>query len=466
MSSGTAPNEPVTPIVRFAPSPTGHIHIGNIRTAILNWLFARKHGGTFILRFDDTDLERARREFADGIKQDLDWLGLTWDRVESQSERTHLYEAAAQELKAMGRLYACYETAEDLERRRRMQRARGLPPIYDRAGLRLSDDEKRAYEAQGRKPHWRFRLDNAGGDPLAAPRPSPVVWDDLIRGDQTVDMGSLSDPVLIRADGSYLYTFTSVVDDADMGITHIVRGEDHVTNSGVQLQLFEALGASPPAFAHHSLLVGADGAALSKRLGDLAIRNFRDDGLEPQTVTSLAALIGTSDPIEPHTDIAGLAELFAFSKISRSPARFDVGDLETLNAKLLQTLDFEDVRERLSDLGVGGGQAFWTAIRPNLSRLADACEWWTIVSQPITPVIDNADVCAAAQRLLPDGELNADVWQPWTQAIKAQTGAKGRGLFMPLRLALTGRKTGPELAPLLAFMGRQRVIARLNGETG
>lgn len=452
------------PLVRFAPSPTGYIHIGNVRTAILNWLFARREGGQFVLRFDDTDRERARTEFADAILEDMTWLGLDWDQLARQSERIDLYEAAAARLKAEGRLYPCYETPDEIERKRRLQRARGLPPIYDRAALSLSDADRDALADEGRKPHWRFRLNNTAATDELAPQPTPVHWDDLVRGDQSVDVGSLSDPVMIREDGSYLYTFTSVVDDADMGITHIVRGEDHVTNTAIQIQIFEALGAAPPAFAHHSLLVGADGAALSKRMGDLSIRSFRDDGLEPQTVASLAALIGTSDAIEPHAEIADLAAKFAFDKISRAPARFDPNDLVQMNAKLLQTLEYERVEARLEASGVGGGEAFWLAVRGNISRLNEAADWWAVVAEPITPVIEDADVCQAARATLPDGPLEAESWGAWTGAIKEQTGKKGRALFMPLRLALTGQHSGPELAPLLPLIGRDRVLARLAGD--
>ncbi|MEM1307409.1 MAG: glutamate--tRNA ligase [Pseudomonadota bacterium] len=452
------------PVVRFAPSPTGNLHIGNIRTAILNWLFARANGGTAILRFDDTDTQRARSEFADGIRVDLAWLGLDWDREVRQSDRTLRFTEAADALKAAGRLYRCYETPDEIDRKRRMQRARGLPPVYDRAALKLTDDDHAMHAAEGRTPHWRFMLDNAetlGG----TPRPTPVTWNDLVRGEQSIDAGSLSDPVLIREDGSYLYTFTSVIDDADMGVTHIVRGEDHVTNTAVQIQLFEALDAGPPAFAHHSLMVGADGAALSKRLGDLSIRQFRDDGLEPQTVASLAALIGTSDAIEPYTRTVDLADAFAFSKISRAPARFDAADLGTLNAKLLQKLDYDDVAPRLKALGVDGDAAFWLAVRGNLTRLSDAAPLWRMVASDITPVIEDKTVTDAAFAHLPEGDLTPDAWGPWMDAVKAETGKKGRGLFMPIRLALTGETRGPELAPLLPLMGRARVAARLRGET-
>lgn len=452
------------PVVRFAPSPTGRIHIGNVRTAVLNWLFARREGGTYILRFDDTDTERAREEFAGAIKVDLNWLGLDWDALVRQSDRTEKYATAADKLKAEGRLYRCYETPEEIDRRRRLQRARGLPPIYDRAGLRLTDEERAAFEGEGRKPHWRFRLNNSGGDPLGAPVSTSVVWDDLIRGDQTVDIGALSDPVMIREDGSFLYTFTSVVDDADMGITHIIRGEDHVTNTGVQLQLFEALAATAPRFAHHSLLVGADGQALSKRLGDLSIASLREAGLEPEAVTSHAALVGTSDAIEPVRDPAELARRFAFEKISRSPARFDQKELEQLNAKLLQMLTYKDVEDRLQALGVGGGAAFWEAVRGNIAIVGEAADWWGVVDGPITPEIEDASFCGAAAEALPEGEITDATWGEWTSAVKAATGAKGKALFMPLRKALTGRQRGPEMAALLPFMGRDRILARLRGE--
>ncbi|MGO9462485.1 MAG: glutamate--tRNA ligase, partial [Rhodomicrobium sp.] len=330
--------------VRFAPSPTGRLHIGNIRPAVFNWLFARREGGTFLLRFDDTDLERSKEEYVEGIRDDLNWLGLTWDAEFRQSERFAFYEETAEKLKKAGRLYACYETAEELERRRKRQMARGLPPVYDRAALKLTKQEKKEFEAAGRKPHWRFLLEHR-----------PTAWDDLIRGPQHIDAGSVSDPVLVREDGTPLYTFTSVADDADVGITHIIRGEDHVTNTAVQIQIFEALGASVPAFAHHNLLTGAQGEALSKRLGSLSIHGLREEGLEPLAVMTHASLIGTSEALQPKESLAALAKLFDFSKVSRAPARFDPEELKGLNAKLLHVTPFERVSERLGERGIGGG---------------------------------------------------------------------------------------------------------------
>lgn len=456
----------MTVTVRFAPSPTGHIHVGNVRTALLNWLFAKKAGGRFILRFDDTDTERSREEYVEAIREDLTWLGLAWDEEVRQSARLSRYAEQADKLKAEGRLYPCYETPDELDRRRRRQMARGLPPIYDRAALKLTQDERAALEAEGRVAHWRFRLPNSGEGSLE-PVSTVVSWEDLIRGPVNVDLGSLSDPVLIRADGSFLYTFCSVVDDADMEISHIVRGEDHVTNTGVQVALFQALGADAPTFGHHSLLVGADGKVLSKRLGDLSIGKLRESGLEPMAVASHGALIGTSDAIEPHVSLESLAELFDPSKISTAPARFDPDELSTLNAKLLHQLEFNDVSERLEAAGIGGGKDFWLAVRGNLERFDEAADWWQILTGELkrggaaAAEPPNADFLAAAAEELPNEPWSDETWSTWTAAVKARTGAKGRALFHPLRLALTGRDKGPELKDLLPLIGRERALARL-----
>ena len=452
------------PVVRFAPSPTGRLHIGNIRTAILNWLLAKKHGGQFILRLDDTDVERSKEEHVEAIRRDLTWLGLKWDREERQSLRSSRYAEVAGQLKAAGCLYPCYEAEDELDRRRKRQLARGLPPIYDRASLRLSEAERAALTAEGRKPHWRFRLSNTDkADPLT-PAPTLVTWPDLVRGHQSVDVGSLSDPVLIRADGTCLYTFTSVVDDWDFGVTHIVRGEDHVTNTGVQIQIFQALRAPVPAFAHHSLLVGRDGQALSKRLGSLSIEGMRADGIEPMAVACHAALVGTSDAIEVFPTLEALSRPFDLSKISRAPGRFDTEDLIALNAKLLHGLAFGDVQARLSAIGVGGGEALWNAVRGNIRKVDEAAGWWKVVSAPIAPVIENDGFCQTAAGLLPPEPWNDKTWDTWMGTVKATTGAKGRALFHPIRMALTGVDAGPELKALLPLMGRDRVVGRLNGQ--
>ncbi|HRN87315.1 glutamate--tRNA ligase [Hyphomicrobium sp.] len=456
----------MNPTVRFAPSPTGTLHIGNIRTAVLNALLARKAGGTFMLRLDDTDRERSTEEFADAIRTDLRWLGLDWTREERQSDRLGRYAEVAETLKASGHLYPCYETEAELDLKRKRQRARSLPPIYDRTGLRLSAEDRARFEAEGRRPHWRFRLPNSGAESGLSPLPTIVSWNDMIRGDQTVDIGSLSDPVLIREDGTPLYTFTSVVDDVDFGITHIVRGEDHVTNSGVQIAIFEALGTEPPAFGHHGLLISADGTALSKRTGSLSISSFREAGLEPMAVLSYAALIGTSDAIEPHGAIDELAALFDLAKVSTTPARFDAAELRNLNAKLLHKSGFETVADRLTAFGVGGGAEFWDAVRGNVAVLEEARGWWEIATSDIEPVIENADLTSKAATLLPSEPWGADTWKTLTTAVSAATGLKGRALFHPLRLALTGRDAGPELKALLPFIGRTRAEARLKGQRG
>lgn len=455
----------MTVTVRFAPSPTGRLHIGNVRTAVLNWLYARKHRGAFILRLDDTDRQRSTEEFAEAIREDLSWLGLAWAREERQSARTARYDEIAEQLKQAGRLYPCYETEEELDRRRKLQLARGQPPIYDRAALKLTADERRQLEAEGRRPYWRFRLANTESKDPLKPLPTLVSWVDLVRRDQSVDIGSLSDPVLIRTDGTYLYTFTSVVDDIDFGVTHVIRGEDHVTNTGVQIQLFEALDAEPPVFGHHSLLVGPDGQALSKRLGHLSIAALREDGFEPMAIVTLAALLGTSEAIEPHRNLDELAALVDLEKISRAPARFDETELRALNARLLQQTPYEDVAARLEALGISGGEKFWLAVRGNIARLSDAAEWWEVVSQPITPVIEDAGFCLRAAEILPPPPWDEHTWEAWTAAIKADTGRKGRALFHPLRLALTGREQGPELKALLPLIGPARAAARLKGET-
>lgn len=452
----------MTPSLRFAPSPTGYLHFGNLRTAVLNYLYALKHGGSFLLRLDDTDRERSTEAFADQIRADLKWLGFSWDALARQSDRTGRYDAAAAALKAADRLYPCYETADELDRRRKRQLASGRPPIYDRAGLKLSAEERAQFEADGRTPHWRFRLDNAPDGGLA-PQTAPVVWDDLIRGTQSVDLGSLSDPVLIRADGTYLYTFTSVVDDIDFKITHVIRGEDHVTNTGVQIDLFKALGAVPPAFAHHALLVATGDQKMSKRSGDLALMGSRD--LEPMAIASYVALIGTSDAIEPKRSMAELAAGLDLGHVSTSAARFDLDELKALNARFLHATPFDEVRARLAAMGIGGGEAFWLAVRGNLTVLGDAAAWWTVVHGDITPVLEDRAFLDQAAALLPGEPWDEATWGAWTGAVKAATGAKGKALFHPLRLALTGEESGPELKALLPLIGRAKALGRLSGKS-
>ena len=442
------------PLVRFAPSPTGRLHIGNARPALFNWLFALKHEGRFILRYDDTDRERSTEAFAQGIAADLAWLGIVPHAVHAQSARTALYDAAADKLRAMGRLYACFESPDELDRRRKRQLARGLPPIYDRAGLRLTPDEKAALQAEGRTPHWRFLLE-----------PRSVGWTDMVRGAAHVDCSSLSDPVLIRADGAYLYTLPSVVDDVDMGITHVIRGEDHVTNTAVQIQIIEALNGQLPSFGHHNLLTTASGEGLSKRLGHLSLAMLREKGTEPLAVAALATLVGSADAVRPVGSLDELAALVDLAHVSRAPAKFDEAELDHLNARTLHQMSFAAASPRLLQLGVNGGEAFWMAVRGNLDRFGDVSGWWEVVNGAITPVITDVGFANQALSALPPGEPDGTTWKIWTEAVKTATGAKGKALFMPLRLALTGRVHGPELAPLLPLMGRMRIERRLAGET-
>ncbi|MBE7198172.1 MAG: glutamate--tRNA ligase [Parafilimonas terrae] len=443
-------------LVRFAPSPTGYLHIGNARPALLNALFARRHGGRFLLRLDDTDAARSKETFAEAIREDLSWLGIEPDLFARQSERKAEHDAAAAELKAKGRLYPCYETQEELERRRKRQLGRGQPPIYDRAALKLTPEERAAFEAEGRTPHWRFLLDAR-----------TVTWDDLVRGPAQVDCASLSDPVLIRADGTYLYTLPSVVDDKDFGITHIIRGEDHVTNTGVQVQIFEALGAEIPVFGHHNLLTTADGEGLSKRLGHLSLRGLREAGFEPGAVRSLAVLTGSAEAVRAVEGLDELAALVDLSEISRAPARFDEAELDGLNARLVHAMPYADAATRLRDMGVPDYKAdtFWLAVRANLTRVRDAAEWWRVVEGPVTPQIQDPVFAAAARDCLPAEPFDGETWKVWTGEVKARTGTKGRALFMPLRLALTGLDHGPDLAGLLPLIGRDKALRRLSGES-
>jgi glutamyl-tRNA synthetase len=440
--------------VRFAPSPTGRLHAGNIRTALINWMFAHAKGGRLILRLDDTDKERSTEEFAAGIREDLAWLGLDWAHEVRQSDRFALYAASVERLKGKGRLYPAYETPEELELKRKRQLARGRPPVYDRAALKLTEEERGRLEGEGRKPHWRFLLESRD-----------VVWDDLVRGRQHIDAASLSDPVLVRADGTYLYTLPSVVDDIDLGITHVIRGEDHVANTAPQIQLFEALDAKPPALGHHNLLVGADGQALSKRDRAISIEALRDEGIEALAVASYATIIGTSEPVAPHRSLEELAQNFDFGKLSRAPARFDPAELRGLNAKLLHMLPFSAVAGRLSAMGIGGGEAFWQAVQSNLSVLADAATWWKVVNGPLEPVITDPLLCEQAMVLLPPEPWDEQTWERLAADVKQATGAKGKALFQPLRLALTAREHGPELKHLLPLIGKARATARLEGKT-
>jgi len=437
-------------VTRFAPSPTGRLHVGNIRTALVCWLAARQAGGQFMLRLDDTDQARSTEAFVEAIRHDLGWLGLVPDGEVRQSNRFALYEAAFEALHAAGRVYPCYESEEELAIKRRIALGRGLPPLYDRAALKLSPEERQALEADGIRPHWRFKLDA-----------QPIEWDDLVRGPQHFEGTALSDPVIRRADGSWLYLLPSVIDDIDMKVSHVVRGEDHVANTAIQIQMFEALGAAVPHFAHMALLVGTDGK-LSKREGAVGVEALREESLEPQALLALLARLGTSEPVVPVADIRELVPGFAFSHMGRAPARFDAGELAQLNARTLHLLPFAAVRERLP---AGADEAVWLAIRPNLATLAEAGDALAMIEGPIpAPGFEAEDkaFCARAAEIAATIDWSADPWGQLVNALKAETGRKGRALFLPLRIALTGRDHGPEMAALLPLIGRERAIARLD----
>ncbi len=430
---------------RFAPSPTGYIHIGNLRTALMNFLIARKNGGTFILRIDDTDPERSKQEYVDAIKEDLEWLGLTWDRVERQSERLDRYAQAADTLRGMGRFYEAFETPTELDLKRKKQLNMGKPPVYDRAALGLSDEQKDALRSERGDGVWRFKLDH-----------ERIEWDDGILGDISIDAASVSDPVLIRGDGQVLYTLASVVDDTEMGVTHVVRGSDHVTNTATQIQIIEALGGSVPSFAHHSLLTGPQGESLSKRLGTLSLRDLRAQGVEPMALLSLMARLGSADPVELRSEMAELIEGFDISRFGSAPTKFDANDLFPLTARVLQGRDFADVRSHIVGLGVPEDQAerFWSVTRENITTLHDLEGWWVMFRDGAEPVIDDEDreFVAQALALLPEGPHDGDTWGQWTNAVKEETGRKGKGLFMPLRKALTGQNHGPDMSQVLPLL--------------
>lgn len=440
-------------LTRFAPSPTGLLHVGNVRTALVSWLFTKSKGGQFMLRMDDTDLVRSTPEYAAAIEEDLAWLGLTWDVFAKQSDRLARYEEIKQKLLADGRLYPCYETQEELEIKRKMQMSRGLPPLYDRASLTLSDEQKTALEAEGKKPHYRFLLEH-----------TPIEWDDLIRGHTHFEGKHLSDPILIREDGSMTYILSSVVDDMDFGITHIIRGEDHVSNTAIQVQIFEAINATLPVFAHLALIKTKE-AEISKRTGGFDIRQLREASFEPMAINSLLAKLGSSQMPEIRQNLAELVAEFDISTFGRAPSNYDEVDLVRLNHKYLATLSFAAIKAQLDTVGLEAvDEPFWLAVRNNINRLSELKEWWDICRSPLEPLVDDAAFLAQASTLLPEGEWDESTWGQWTAIVRDVTGKSGKSLFMPLRKALTGKEHGPELKALLPLIGRERTEQRLNAK--
>lgn len=438
-------------VTRFAPSPTGYLHIGNLRAALMNYMIARQQGGTFILRLDDTDQERSKQEYIDGIFRDLEWLGLTWDRIEYQSKRIGRYMEAAEDLKSKGRFYEVFETPTELDLKRKKLLNMGKPPVYDRAGLKLSEEDKARLRAEGREGYWRYLLDQ-----------ERIEWTDGILGQISIDAASVSDPVMIKADGQVLYTFASSVDDIDMGVTHIVRGADHVTNTATQIQIMKSLGGTPPEFAHHSLLTGPQGEALSKRLGTLSLRDLRATGIEPMAILSLMARLGSSKPVELAGSIQDLIDGFEIGSFGAAPTKFDAEDLKPLTRAWVQRLPLEAVADRLAALGVPADVQpdFWAVASQNIDVLGDLDRWWTLCRDGAEPVIapEDADFVREALALLPARPWGPDSWGQWTNAVKAATGRKGKGLFMPLRRALTGMDHGPEMAALMPLLQVVRAL--------
>ncbi|MBA3813797.1 MAG: glutamate--tRNA ligase [Alphaproteobacteria bacterium] len=439
--------------LRFAPSPTGYLHLGNIRTALINWLFARSHKGHFTLRLDDTDGERSHQKYADQIKEDLLWLGLNMDDIVRQSDRLERYANAADSLKAKERLYPCYETPEELKLQRKAQLSAGKPPLYNRASLSLTIEQKEKYQEEGRKPHWRFKMEKGA-----------IRWNDLVRGEVVFQGELLNDPIIIREDGSPLFTFATAVDDFEMGITHILRGEDHVTNTAQQIQIMEALIDAPNTiqFGHLALISGGKGEGLSKREGSLGIVHLREEGLEPLTVNSLLAKLGTSDPIGPHISLEGILAEFDIQKFGRSTPKLDPEDLWQMNIKILHSLPFDQVKERLEAMGMTGvTPEFWVLIQKNITKFREVKEWWTICYGHKAFTEDNQSLLEVAEHFLPPDPWDESTFKTWMDAVKQDTGLKGKELFMPLRKALTGKEHGPELKDLILLMGRPKVLNRL-----
>lgn len=443
-------------LVRIAPSPTGYLHVGNVRTALMNWLFTRQQGGKFMLRLDDTDMERSTQVFADAIERDLKWLGLSWDVFAKQSDRFKRYEEVLEEFKASGRAYPCFENQEELALKRKSQLSRGLPPIYNRDALKLTPEEINSKIAAGQKPHWRFKLNE-----------TPVEWDDLVQGHKSFHGSALSDPVLVREDGVPLYTFCSVVDDADMSVTHVIRGEDHVANTAVQIQIWQGMGKPVPTFAHLPLITLASGEELSKRLGSMSVASLRDEmGVEPLAIASLLAKTGTSDPIDAASSMDDLIKSFDFAKIGRSPPKFDTKDLMRINARIIHHMSFAQAKPRLTAMGLTGvDEPFWNAVHQNMTQFNEIKNWWHITHETLAPKIDDATFIKQAADLLPPAPWNDTTWGTWTKQLGAVTNRSGKTLFMPLRLALTGQEHGPEMKVMLPLIGIERARARLNGQT-
>ena len=440
----------MTVITRFAPSPTGLLHLGNIRTALINWLYARTHNGKFILRIDDTDQERSKDEYISKIKYDLEWLGIDYDDTFNQSSRFERYREQFEKLKADGRIYPCYETPEELERKRKLQMASGGKQVYDRSSLSLTDEEKRSYEDDGRKPHWRFLLQT-----------ERLKWNDLLKGELDIDLTSLSDPVLFREDGVPLYTFSSAVDDIDYNITNVIRGDDHTSNTAVQIEIINAIDKNRITFAHHALLKASSGDKLSKRDNVISIDSFRKSNLEPLAILSLLATIGTSQSIELKDSLHQIISEFKLETISTSPGRIEIDVLNALNKKQVQKLNFDEVSERLKNINEKIDEKFWNTIRSNLETVEGVKQWSDIVFDSKLIEAEDKEYIKSAMELIPDDPWDENTWELWTSAIKEKTGRKGKELFLPLREAFTGMSHGPEMKLLIQLIGREKILERV-----
>lgn len=433
--------------VRFAPSPTGWMHIGNTRTALFNYLWTKKMGGKLLLRIDDTDKLRSKKEYEDGIRDALTWLGISWDEEARQSARFARYDEVVEKLKQEGRIYACYDTPEELEFKRKRLLSRGLPPIYDRQALSYTEADIARFQAEGRKPHYRFKLID-----------EEIAWDDVVRGTCRYEASKLSDPIIIREDGSYLYHLPSVIDDVDFKITHIVRGEDHVTNTAAQIQMFKAIGGTVPTFAHLPLLTGKEGK-LSKRLGSLGVRELREDGIEAMSICSFLAKLGTSEAIEPFYSLDDLAQTLDFSKIGHAQPKFDEEELKKFNTKLVHNMPYSALKDNF-----GVSETFWNDVKGNLEVAKDVLLWDNICNKEIEPIMEDADFTTQAAQMLPEGDFDDATFNNWMNKLKETTGRKGKDLFHPIRMALTAQANGPELKTLLPLIGREKAYLRLNGK--
>ena len=438
--------------LRFAPSPTGELHVGNARTALVNFLFAKSNNGILLLRIDDTDKERSEKKFEESIKNDLLWLGIKWDMMDRQSNRFENYTNAIKILEENGRAYRCYETPEELSLRRKSQLMSGRPPVYDRQALNLTEKDHLKFEKMGKKAHWRFKLIH-----------EDVIWNDMIRGECNYNMSSLSDPVIMREDGKPIYTLASVIDDIDHKITHIIRGEDHVTNSAAQIQLFDALGAKPPKLGHLSLLSGSEGEGLSKRIGSLSLGSIKEKNIENISLVSMLSSIGTSQSITHFGNIDSIIEKFDINNFSRNTAKFDINELFQINQKVLQNYDFSEVERKLNIMDDNVSEVFWDNVKGNLDTFPEIETWVKVVYGEIIPIIEDERLMNFALNSLPKN-IDELTWREWTKAITDASGIKGKELYLSLRKALTGLASGPELANLLPIIGKQKIISRLNGE--